>query len=614
MAANQIYTYALIKALQQSGGDYVGSFTTYVIKCLKKDEYMSTVSIQKQIQDEFKFKIPIRIIEIILRKAERDGYVEFTEDEIGMGLYRLTEEGMQFPIIFNNQKEVKKEVDALVEDLTKYIKYNSDLDAKEEEIYQSLLAFIGKNVDPIINYIEDPSKIDTKKPCTEEWCYCQLDHTVEKLICDYIRLSNKGVEAHRETLRKMILGAIISLSFEDKVSNKSDSEFANTTLYLDTNVLFSLLGLHYEEFDKPLQELFALIKQNKFKIKTFKFTVNEARRFLLKCASSPDIYHKPIKVNSICAYLKKEKDMPSQEILELASTLESKIESIGIEIESKYHNIDIPNYVPNDVELENDLQIYKKYQPDNARKHDIAAIEIIKEIRVQDKIFNIADSKAMFLTVDGVLSRFNYERDHQDGSIPEVIMDRLLVNTLWLKDPNIYIPIELLIATCCRDVFIKRNVWRKFSKVVRELNDSKELDKHDFLTLYHLKYAETILCGLDEKDTDMITDEFIKEKLKNADKYFTDRTGKNIRQFVTKGIQKIKRLIFAIATIAIITLIALLIINNSNILYAYIIGIMWIVILLILLEFGPSKILWEKIEIDLIKSLDNLYPKVAEEE
>ena len=93
------------------------------------------------------------------------------------------------------------------------------------------------------------------------------------------------------------------------------------------------------------------------------------------------------------------------------------------------------------------MKAYKGDQQLFHQNHDLFAIEKIKELR-RYSIRKIEESKFFFLTSDRKLSRFNYlEMGHQsNGTICEIILDTLLTNILWLKDPRAKLSLKSIIT------------------------------------------------------------------------------------------------------------------------------------------------------------------------
>jgi len=137
---------------------------------------------------------------------------------------------------------------------------------------------------------------------------------------------------------------------------------------------------------------------------------------------------------------------------------------------------------------------YKPKQPPVPRNHDIAAIEWVKSNRAWKKVSKFKNCRALFLTADLRLSKFNFEHDHEiSNTIPEVIRARTLTTLLWINNPRIELSLTSLMANCCCDLFINPRIWNKFLNVYNDLERHGDLTEDDYLTLIYQGYIEEFL-------------------------------------------------------------------------------------------------------------------------
>jgi hypothetical protein len=167
-------------------------------------------------------------------------------------------------------------------------------------------------------------------------------------------------------------------------------------------------------------------------------------------------------------------------------------------------------YQPISDELRDIIIKWKPLKVLSSQNHDLAAIEEIKEIRGHP-VRKIEDSKALFLTSDSILSRLNLiDMSHKEnGTVNEVILDRLMSCILWLKDPHAKPPIKSIIAAYSRDLFIKRRIWDRFYELLRQLKQEGSVDDENISTLFYHNYIESVLREFDESEVDKNTPEFV---------------------------------------------------------------------------------------------------------
>jgi hypothetical protein len=189
----------------------------------------------------------------------------------------------------------------------------------------------------------------------------------------------------------------------------------------------------------------------------------------------------------------------------------------------------------------NKLEIYKPKSHLNSQLHDLAAIEQIKKFR-KKKVRKIEDSNALFLSSDNQLSKFNFiEMGHRDnGTICEVIPDKLLTNLIWLKDPKADISLKAIIESYSRDLFIKKSVWDQFYNVLIELKQDEKIKDENVSMLFYHGHIESILREYDEDDVDTITQDFILREVEKA-KLTKDEDIEEIKEKEKEFLEELKK-------------------------------------------------------------------------
>jgi hypothetical protein len=193
-------------------------------------------------------------------------------------------------------------------------------------------------------------------------------------------------------------------------------------------------------------------------------------------------------------------------------------------------DVDLKTY-PADEELRNRMRNYKPLQDLFHQNHDLASIDKIKYLRGRS-VRKIEEARQFFLTSDVRLSRFNFlEMGHKDnGTLCEVILDRLLTNILWLKDPNTELSLKSIIAIYSRDLFIKRRIWDRFYEILKQLRQEGKLEDEAISTLFYHGYIEDILREFDEQEVNKITPDFLVEEIEKAAKFKEEIVEGKIRE------------------------------------------------------------------------------------
>jgi len=132
-----------------------------------------------------------------------------------------------------------------------------------------------------------------------------------------------------------------------------------------------------------------------------------------------------------------------------------------------------------------------------------------------------------------------------DGSVCEVILDRLLTCILWLKNPSIKLSLETIIAAYSHDLFIKRRVWDKFYEVLYQLKQEKKIDSKDISALFYHNYIEDVLKEFDENETHKITPEFVLREIEKAAKFMEEKAKKQIEEKEKEFLRRLEKEISA---------------------------------------------------------------------
>lgn len=527
---DSIYTYALIKALYDEGEDYVDSFWPIVVKAIPSNQSVTSSFVQTKLSESCDLKAPLHVLEVIFARAEGKKYLQhWTERSTGTTKYRLTSEGIDYSERLETDKEVERRINALLENMRQFFE-GKKVSLGIDKIRESLLYFVHKNIDFLAECIA-PSKTLTEPNQPEFLGF-------DRYLLEYIESAKHQKPDDYKTLENMVFGSIISVLLNvgkpEEITKIRNEPFSHCQLFLDTNFVFSLLGLHNEVFNRPAEELFNLLKKHDFDLKVFGFTVDEICRVINSYPEESHRYPAEIQVDTIYSSLKA-KGWSGIDARQFIINIEQTLQQKGITIEW-FKDIDLGKYAP-DKKLIALIKRYKSGQSSFHRNHDLAAIAKIKELR-KKTIRRIEDSGALFLTSDVGLHKFDFKEEghQQNATICETVLDRLMTNILWLKNPSTKLSLETIIAAHSRNLFVKRRIWDRFYHVLQKLKIEGKIEDHDLSTLFWHNYLEDALRSIEESESNVITSEFVLEKIEEAGR-LRDQTMKQ----EIKGIERDKQ-------------------------------------------------------------------------
>ena len=533
---NQLYTYSLIRSLYEKGEDYIDSFWPLVVKVLPANKSaMPLPDIQEGIEKKFFVNIPHHSLNIISRRATRKGYSVRENNR-----YSLTDKGIKYLTELESEREAERRINELVEDAKEYVNAKHHLDFTSDQTRDIIHAFLEENLEIFEQFLApECSSAESKKTFSRDY---------EIALLAYFNHVESNKPAMFKTLQDLVCGSIISAVVHSKTFEETAKRFERTTVYLDSNYIFSLLGLRHEEENRPAQELFTLMKaEGSFEFRIFDFTIDEIIGFLGNYDRERHHYPAHIKVGALFSSLKA-RGWTAVDVREFIVSIENKLWEREIALTST--KINIKNYAPEDADRRTAL---RKYKPDQERgskeqNHDLAVIDQIKAIR-RKRATRIESCQAMFLTSDLKLAQFNYvEDDHKERrTISEIIPDRLLTNILWLKHPtaNAKISLDSIIAMHSRQLFIDQSVWKQFFRTVTNLRKEGSIDDKDVSILLYDGNIQEVLREIDSTDADHFDSEMIIETIEEVKKRQDENKSPEVQVDLRKEILRQEELISA---------------------------------------------------------------------
>jgi predicted nucleic acid-binding protein len=530
MNRDLLISYAFIKSVYEKTYNYIDTFSPFVILSLYKfKDFVDLYSIQKNIDSEFGIKIPLHSLTYIITRLKRTGNVASENIK-----YKLTEKGEKFKNELEPIRNVERRINEVVDDLARFI---NDKVIKHEKVYEILLNFINKNIDSVIDFCipENKSDIDLDKKTITGF---------EEKIIDYFKEVERSRPQIWKTLKDIVYGSVIAYASVTIDISESDRKFKSLKIYLDSNFIFSLLELHEPDNNKPVIELFQMLKDYGFNILVFDFTLNEIANVLKNYINAQYNYYEFIKVSSIYSILKR-KGWSSQDIFDYIQVLEDNIKELGISIDRTPINLD--KFEPSE-DAVSALARVKEYS-EYTFKHDLAAISMIERIRGYKK-YKIESSRAIFLTSDLRLAKVNFKNmGHRDNcTICEVITDRLFTNILWLKNPKVCesIPMSAVISANSKTILIDKRIWEKFLNNLNKLREDGKVDSNKITMLFYNNFIQNELLRFDERDADKVTQDFILDKVYKSAEIIDEKIKKEIREKETQlkeeGLKQDKKL------------------------------------------------------------------------
>lgn len=453
MNKERAITYSLLAHIRNTGTLAKGPidiFIPLIKRALSKMNSLgvfqgkSILEIKKTADELYFIDFPVPVLKKILNEIckevntnEKTHFVLYNDGAFSINEFTFIE----FEEIIESQA---KDIDEL-EDLFKQFCETSELKIDNSE---SIFKFIEKNKFNLSKYISNSQHKNG------------LDYTAEAQFVSFF----KKIPSIYDKIKNIYLGSIIA----GYIEYNSDEAEREIELLFDTNFIVGLLDLNTPESTHTCRTLLEIAKQQKFKIRILKDTIEETKNLL---DTKADFYDKSFlqkKVNPEDVYNACDRRNLSKSDLErIADNLETSIGKFGISI---LYQTDKLN---NEAKHTEEYKIFEKVR--NSKKsalHDATAILYINKVR-KVKIKDFDKVNAWF--VNNSTSNDGENIFLKNGFQPESIKADDLLNILWLSNPQVNKKIEgtdlaEIGLTSIISLSINSNLPK--SKILRELDDN----------------------------------------------------------------------------------------------------------------------------------------------
>ncbi|MFZ3074088.1 MAG: hypothetical protein WA093_03100 [Minisyncoccales bacterium] len=490
----KITTFAAIKLFYETDNNLIDIFGKLVVLVISKNEYYSINEIQKEFLDKINFNIPTDILQTIIKKLRKQGFIEYGGiKNLDAKSIRITDAGKKSETEIRKNFEIaEREKNALIEGLCNYIEKLGKGYSKKIIDERFKLFIENHNYIPSLN--NQKNKFD-------------IHNALDLYIVDYFSSIENSDPDNFERLKTVLYGSIISDAFLNKRLEKK-AKINNLNIYLDTNIVFSLMGLHDDFYNIPAKEVVELIKDSGCSLKIFSFTKDEISKKLQGYINESGFYSSKIRVNSIY-YTLKRLGYTKFDVISLISNIDQKIKELGIEIDYSFYQTEL-------LKDENDqlakLETYKINKNINSIKHDLAAILAIANIRKHNQIYLWEKARAIFLSNDAQLVSYDFcEFGHKTNStFPEAVYRSVMAGLLWLKgrtgSDDVFM--HNFFANYLREKVINTNLWQRFIDEVIKRKDSGIISQENIDEIISYGETERILREKGESGINEILDDY----------------------------------------------------------------------------------------------------------
>lgn len=501
------YAYAFAQALCAEGMSYLDCFEALVLQALPYDgQSMTPENLHSEIPKHIGLSVPLYTLRAIVDGAVQKGLADRQGDRVS-----LSERGQRRAATLTSERDVERRVNALLDDATTTINDWRQTPVTCSEVYESLISLIHLNLASFLDFFGD-EHVKPVKPVKP-----RVRSELHKDLFDYIKVAESCRPEQYRILREIFLGSLIAAMFNRNVSKRVQTTGrANRCIaYLDTNFLFSLFGFDEGYRNLASKEALELMTKHGWRPRVFDFTIEEVRKVIAGYPSQMHLYPTSVRVSSIYSTLRRI-GWKKGDAYEFVANVCDRTKSLGIAIEDT-HVLDLDAYTEPTSEMRQAIAVYKPEQSMFHQSHDLAAVLTVKQQRKR-AVFTFDGLSHVLVTSDARLARYSHEQMGHSGkgSIAEAVLDSLLTNILWLKQPDASISLTALVATFAEESVVSRLVWRRFSEALCRIHAQGIVPEGKIEPLFYHHFIEKKLAGFADEDADSVDENFILAAIEEA--------------------------------------------------------------------------------------------------
>ena len=460
---NNVALYAAIKTLHGDGHDMwsaVASLTLLTIPDNGSDD-----EIKRSFTQQYKIDVPTDALKTVLSRLKKSGLIEHES-----GYSTITKAGKDYRAeLESSVLAVRREYRQLTDGFKEYLKKNGI--TPPAEIDKALFDFIDDNIGVA-------SEIMTSKQ--------QKKSSIipSSAIAGFIVHIEKSDPSLFEILQNIFFGRLYLTLIQTRAQLDTAAKFDKLTIYLDTNIIFSLLGLHEDAAVSSAKELLEVFKEYSagINIAVWDVTVDEALQYLNAFAHDESEYVEHLKVDST-HYRMKVKNIDKQDIILLIENFDKALEELGI-------NVDVSPSTSKE-EIDETASAIRKHvfnldmeKNPKAVTHDATVVECVKKKRGRTYTQLLEKSRAVFVTPDQSIIAYAREHVGSGNAFPLAVRPIEMISLLWVKalGENGKFSGALLrnaVMGYARERLISQKLWDKFVARLEDAQKKGSITKED---------------------------------------------------------------------------------------------------------------------------------------
>lgn len=397
------------------------------------DELFLTKKLNEKYNDIFQENFVRQILSQAVRKGFINNRGKFVVDKTKVKQYAIKMESFDF------------DFELLIDDFIKYANDNRYFPSKEE-VKRLIFDFVDKYDDRVLyNNIEDIPI--SNNVFLYHWC-----NYVIELTDNNKRLSE----------------FFIGLCFGNLIKNalfytsEAASSFSNLTIYLDTPMIFAVMGMDTPEREKSYKTLLTKAAKIGMSIRVFDHNFEEAKGIMERASRwAISSQYEQSRANKVAQFFY-ESGMDAEDIDEYIHDFEQQLNSKGIVKEETTYRTEENAFQEDEKHLFDEikqeygtrsLKYNSEAEYDNSIQTDVRSLVMIQRKRAGAYSTDLNAARCVFITTNGVVAKvskdYTLSNELTKDKIPTAITADMFGTLLWLNypDKNDYVEQKLL-ADC----------------------------------------------------------------------------------------------------------------------------------------------------------------------
>ena len=470
--------------------EYIPFVATIIIE--NNVDEVDELFLTKKLNEKYNDIFQENFVRQILSQAVRKGVIinnrgKFVVDKTKVKQYAIKMESFDF------------DFELLIDDFIKYANDNRYFPSKEE-VKRLIFDFVDKYDDRVLyNNIEDIPI--SNNVFLYHWC-----NYVIELTDNNKRLSE----------------FFIGLCFGNLIKNalfytsEAASSFSNLTIYLDTPMIFAVMGMDTPEREKSYKTLLTKAAKIGMSIRVFDHNFEEAKGIMERASRwAISSQYEQSRANKVAQFFY-ESGMDAEDIDEYIHDFEQQLNSKGIVKEETTYRTEENAFQEDEKHLFDEikqeygtrsLKYNSEAEYDNSIQTDVRSLVMIQRKRAGAYSTDLNAARCVFITTNGVVAKvskdYTLSNELTKDKIPTAITADMFGTLLWLNypDKNDYVEQKLL-ADCKALLKASPQMIARFNLELDKAYKKKDSDltEEKFLFLRSHPIVQTFLLDATSGD------------------------------------------------------------------------------------------------------------------